>query len=171
VHVDCVDFEQCAERFYGIKSGPEETGEEDESVDDIEASIKKEVASMEDAKGSTRLFSPVHLELECVLFFKTRSPIDPVDFVHRICKEIVSKSDIRRMRYANRLTPVSVIGRATEKGLEEVARTVLGAHFQLSGEERRAESGEEPQKVTPYSVSIIFILVVAKLDRTRRTVS
>lgn len=116
---------------------------------------------MEVAKGSRKLFSPVHLEVECVLFFKVQSPIDPVDFVHRICKEIVSKPDIRRMRYVNRLTPVTIIGKATEKGLEEVGKTVLGAHFQLSGNERKEESGEGPKK--PYSVSINFILVITKL--------
>jgi tRNA acetyltransferase TAN1 len=108
---------------------------------------------MGDKKGTTKLFSPVHLDLECVLFFKTRSPIDPVDFVHRICKEAASKPDIRRMRYVNRLTPVTIIGRATEKGLEEVGKTVLGAHFQLSGEEEKEAVQEEPQNRTPYSVS------------------
>lgn len=122
---------------------------------------------MDDAKGSTKLFSPVHLDLECVLFFKTRSPIDPVDFVHRICKEIVSKPGIRRMRYANRLTPVTIIGKATEKGLEELGKTVLAAHFRLSGEEGKEESAEGPQKSTPYSVSISFILEAVKLDCSR----
>ena len=108
---------------------------------------------MDDEKSSSKLFSPVHLDLECVLFFKTRSPIDPVDFVHRICKEVESKPDIRRMRYANRLTPVTIIGKATEKGLEDVANIVLGANFQLSSTEGNEEGGEKPQHATPHSVS------------------
>lgn len=91
-------------------------------------------------KKQTALFSPVRLDLQCVLFFKTRSPIDPVDFVHRICTEIVSKPGIRRMRYVNRLTPVSLIGKATEKGIEEVTRSVLTGHFNLSG----VKSEDEP---------------------------
>jgi tRNA acetyltransferase TAN1 len=83
-------------------------------------------------KKQTALFSPVRLDLQCVLFFKTRHPIDPVDFVHRICTEVVSNPTTRRMRYVNRLTPVSLIGKATEKGIEEVTRSVLSGHFNLS---------------------------------------
>ncbi len=150
--------EQCAERFYGIGPGSEEAEEDIGSNDDIEASIKKEVASMEDTKSPTKLFSPVHLDLECVLFFKTRSPINPVEFVHRICKEVVLKPDVRRMRYVNRLTPVTIIGRATERGLEEVARNVLGAHFQLSSKEGKDDGTMDPQKFAPYSVSTVLIL-------------
>ena len=135
-------------------SGADETEEENEAVEDIETSIKREVALMDDKKSSTKLFSPVHLDLECVLFFKTRAPIDPVDFVHRICKEIVTTPDVRKMRYANRLTPVTKIGKATEKGLEEVCKTVLGAHFQLSDEQGKENGvGAPPQQLTPYSVS------------------
>jgi tRNA acetyltransferase TAN1 len=137
-------------------SGPH-ADEEDESNDDIEASIKKEVASMGDQQGKPKLFSPVHLDLECVMFFKTRSPIDPVDFVHRICKEAASKPDIRRMRYVNRLTPVSVIGKATEKGIAEVGEAVLGAYFQLSGKKEGEEDAENTG--TPYSVSTLWFII------------
>jgi tRNA acetyltransferase TAN1 len=142
-----------------LVSGSDEVEEVDESVDDIEASIQKEVASMDNEKGPTKMFSPVHLDPECVLFFKTRSPVDPVDFIHRICKEAASKPDIRRMRYVNRLTPVTIVGKATEKGLEEVGKTVLGAHFRLSGEEEKEAKEEEPQNRTPYSVSTISLQV------------
>ena len=56
------------------------------------------------------------------------------------------------MRYVNRLTPVTIIGKATEKGLEEVGKTVLGAHFQLADEEGTKAEEEAPMP-TPYSVS------------------
>lgn len=126
---------QCAERFYGIKPPEEENAEEDDAIDDIESSIEREVASMSNKQGQQNLFSTVPIDLPCVLFFKVRPPIDPVDFVYRICKEIVSTPGIRRMKYVNRLTPVAMIGRATEKGLDEVGKAVLGKHFQLSGED------------------------------------
>ena len=159
----CTDTEQCAERFYGLVPGAGDAKEGDESGDDIEASIKREVASLDDKRTSTKLFSPVHLDLECVLFFKTRIPIDPVDFVHRICEEIVSNPDVRKMRYANRLTPVTTVGKATEKGLEEVGRTVLGAHFQLSDKEEKGKEAEEPQQHSPYSVNRILISSTLRL--------
>lgn len=140
------DFMKCAERFYGIKSDPDED-DEDASVDDIEASIQKEVATMVDKNAPKKLFSPVHLDLQCVLFFKTHSPIDPVDFVHRICEEIVSKPGIRRMKYANRLTPMTLIGKATEKGLEDIGKEVLGANFNLVAAENKGSEEKECHSV------------------------
>lgn len=150
--VDWTDSNQCAERFYGLKSDSDKPEEDSEFVEDIEASIQKEVESIDTKKGSTKLFSPVHLDIECVLFFQTQPPIDPVDFVHRICKEVASKPDIRRTRYVNRLTPVTIIGKATDKGIEEVGKTVLGSCFQLAGDELDEGHQDEAQKRNPFSV-------------------
>jgi tRNA acetyltransferase TAN1 len=46
------------------------------------------------------------------------------------------------MKYVNRLTPVTLIGKATEKGLEEVAKAVLGRHFNLR-EDQEQSVGDE----------------------------
>ena len=91
----------------------------------------------------------MHLDIECVLFFKTQPPIDPVDFVHRICEEIISSPGIRKMKYVNRLTPVTLIDKATEKGLEEVGKSVLGNHLKLSGEDGK---DEEKLEIPSHSV-------------------
>ena len=133
LHAVGVDLtSQCAERFYGIVSSPgEQNDEQDESLGDIECSIQKEIASMDKKHQHTKLITPVRLDLQCVLFFKVQPSIDPVDFVYRICKEIVSTPGIRRMRYINRLTPMTLMGKATEKGLEEIGKTVLRQHFNL----------------------------------------
>ncbi|KAK0110420.1 hypothetical protein ONS96_002033 [Cadophora gregata f. sp. sojae] len=141
-----VMFEECAERFYGIKPG---SGEDANDEDDIEASIQKELAALDNKSSTTKLFSPVHLDIPCVLFFKTGPAIEPVDFVHRICKEVVEKPGVRRMKYVNRLTPMTLIAKATERGLQEVASTVLQKHFHMavnaveetiSGEEKVIEN-------------------------------
>lgn len=88
---------------------------------------------MDRKQGSnTELFTPISLDTICVLFFKTPPAIDPVDFVHRICEEIVSNPKIRKMKYINRLTPMTAINRATEKGLEDVSKSVLGKYFRLN---------------------------------------
>ncbi|PBP23101.1 26S protease regulatory subunit 6B, partial [Diplocarpon rosae] len=126
-----VMFDECAERFYGIKPNSGEN-ENDEDKDDIEASIQKELAAMDSKQSNDKLFSPVHLDIPCVLFFRTRKPIDPIDFVHRICKEIVANPGVRRMKYVNRLTPMTLMAKASEKGLEDLARTVLQEHFNLA---------------------------------------
>lgn len=109
-------------------------------------------------KTSEQLFSPVHLDVQCVLFFKTRAPIDPIVFVHRICEEIAQAKEadqkgppIRRMRYVNRLTPMTLMGKATEKGLEEVADKVLREHFQMTsdGEMKKEEASGVTDLTTP----------------------
>jgi hypothetical protein len=101
---------------------------------------------MSTKKGTPKLFSPVMIDLPCVLFFKVQPIVDPVDFVYKICEEVLANPRIRRMRYVNRLTPVSVIGKATEKGLEEVGNMVLGTQFQLAPGQTKDEAkvgGEE----------------------------
>jgi len=105
------------------------------------------------------MFSPVHINAPCVLFFKTRDPIDPADFVHRICKEVVTTPGVRRLKYVNRLTPMTLMGRATENGLDEVGKAVLGKCFQLSGVD--ASLAEETDQRTGFSVSNPFILVIS----------
>ncbi|KAH7409481.1 hypothetical protein BKA64DRAFT_705243 [Cadophora sp. MPI-SDFR-AT-0126] len=131
-----VMFEECAERFYGIQPG---SGEDAEDGDDIEASIQKELAALDNKQSTTKLFSPVHLDIPCVLFFKTGPAIEPVDFVHRICREIVDRPGVRRMKYVNRLTPMALMAKATERGLQDLGHTVLQKHFQMA-----ADVSEEP---------------------------
>ncbi|XMA13886.1 hypothetical protein WAI453_006677 [Rhynchosporium graminicola] len=149
-----VMFEECAERFYGIKSGPDE---DEEGEDDIEASIQKELAAMDNKQSTTRLFSPVHLDMPCVLFFKTSPRIEPVDFVHRICKEIATKPGVRKMKYINRLTPMTLMAKATEKGLQELGTTILQKHFIMAagvddGSKSGAENASEEMPHSSYAI-------------------
>jgi tRNA acetyltransferase TAN1 len=156
-----------------VSGSDDQEDEEDEPIDDIESSIQKEMVSMDKSSQHTKLIAPVRLDLQCVLFFKIRPPIDPVDFVHRICKEIVSTSGVRRMRYINRLTPMTLMGKATEKGLEEVGKAVLGQHFNLRENQEQAveNDGEGGRKAgapkTPLSsVSVaVFRSSVSLLHR------
>jgi tRNA acetyltransferase TAN1 len=109
--------------------------EDEECSGDVEASIQREVASVGNKEGPAKLFTPIYLSLPCVLFFKTRPPVEPVDLVHRICVDAMKQPANRKHRFVNRLTPITVTGKATEKGLEEVGRAVLRTHFRLADEE------------------------------------
>src|SRR5208282_4952952 len=100
------------------------------------SSVRKEINSMVGKQGLAKLFTPVYLDLQCVLFFKTRLPVIPVDFVRRICEDASHNVAKKKVRFVNRLTPMTMIAKATEKGLEELGKLVLGEHFQLVGEER-----------------------------------
>lgn len=63
------------------------------------------------------------------MFFRTRSPIEPVSFVHKICQDISNGAQPKNLRYVKRLTPITATDKATPQGLEAVAREVLAPHF------------------------------------------
>jgi tRNA acetyltransferase TAN1 len=157
--------------MYDIKSvhdtGAPTTGNGDDDAeveeDDIEAAIRKEVAALtskpttsssttapHNATTNSNRMVPVNMNVDCLLNVKTRPPVDPVVFVKRIvedarrCDELPG---VMRCRYVNRLTPVSVMGRANETGLGEVAREVLGRWFELAdGPKGEGEKGVEGGK-------------------------
>jgi tRNA acetyltransferase TAN1 len=68
-----------------------------------------------------------------VLFFKTVAPVDPAPFVLSFCKHIASDPQRRQTRAVRRLTPVTLTGKASENGVDEVARKVLAPHFHSEG--------------------------------------
>ena len=72
-------------------------------------------------------------DISQVIFFKTQAPVEPVSFVHRICSDAVQDPDRKRSRWTRRLTPMTTMGKATEKGLEEVSKAVLAPHFHAEG--------------------------------------
>ncbi|KAH0542365.1 hypothetical protein FGG08_003210 [Glutinoglossum americanum] len=122
---DLIDlFNKQAEELYGSYEGEVESG-------DIEGEINREISEIRQPKDD-RLFSPVRVDVKCVLFFKTREPIEPVGFVHRICTDASSSSGRKQSRWVKRLTPMTLIGKATENGLDEVSKIVLAPHFHRS---------------------------------------
>ena len=64
-----------------------------------------------------------------VTFFRTVDPVEPVSLVKRICEDAMSSSEVKRTRFAKRLSPMSLMGRASPEGLEKVANEVLAPHF------------------------------------------
>ncbi|RFU73121.1 pyruvate decarboxylase [Trichoderma arundinaceum] len=143
--------EEYGEKLYGIKPPADEaeakSGDEEE---DIEASIQRELDGMKASqKPRVRgVFSPVSVGIECVFFMKTMRPVDPCQLVLQICKdaqECPGPKD-RKCKYINRMTPVVDTEKATEKGIERVARKVLASFFSLNEEEKEAE-GEEQKPV------------------------
>ncbi|KAI9834214.1 MAG: hypothetical protein M1819_003052 [Sarea resinae] len=125
-------FDEYVERLYPGQES-EDDGEDEEL--DIEAEIKKEVEGMKRPRKEA-LFAHVKLDVQCVVFFKTSKPVEPMSFVHAICQDAFSASRRKRGRWVKRLTPMTLMGRATEKGLEEVAEAVLAPHFH-QGEARK----------------------------------
>ncbi|KAI1863666.1 hypothetical protein JX265_008883 [Neoarthrinium moseri] len=129
--------DEYGEKLYGIK--PEEVGEDSDAEDaDIEASIQKELDAMKPtgkSRHADSVFAPMRVGMDCLLFMKTKPPVEPTAFVRRIVEDAQSTSSHgqRKSRFLNRLTPITLMGKATGTGVEEVARTVLAEHFQLAG--------------------------------------
>ena len=128
---------QYLEKMYGIKD-KEEVESEDGDIDDIEAAVQKDVASLK-AKGKSAggeegdYFASVKMNVDCLLFFRTKAPIEPVEFVRRIWADAkASEPGQLKCRYVNRLTPITVIGKATESGILDVARAALSTFFKLA---------------------------------------
>ena len=127
-------FEEYTKKLYGSPVEQADGGESNDDVEaeaeaDIEAEIKKEVQGIKSTVTKKEaLFQPVKMDIPCVLFFKTRPPIEPVSFVHTICKG-AAEGATQRARFVKRLSPMSMMGKATEDGLAKVADAVLGPAF------------------------------------------
>ncbi|KAI8939410.1 hypothetical protein NX059_003192 [Plenodomus lindquistii] len=123
-------FGEYATKLYG--SSEAKVTAEDEASDsdggDIEDEIKKEIAEIR--KPTTKpLFSSVKLDTQCLIFFRTRKPLEPVSFVHKICQDVADGAQLKNLRYVKRLTPITAYEKATQQGLETVAKQVLAPHF------------------------------------------
>ena len=155
--------DQYAEKLYGINTqeGTAQAADEDDDSLDIEASIRKEIGSLKAPreKGADQIFKEIRTKEDCLLFMRTNPPVKPVELVKYICTDIKSSADgkTRKTRYLNRLTPVTIMGRATMSGVEDVARQVLSEHFVLRPAEEQSETGKtgrpQGQEASPeYSV-------------------
>ncbi|KAH9844555.1 THUMP protein [Teratosphaeria destructans] len=124
-------FTEYAELLYGDALGQAAGGHEegdDEGDDDIEGQIQAEVAGIR-KPASVQLFTNVKVEVPCVVFFKTEPPVEPVSFVKRICEDASKHSALKRTRFVQRLSPMTMIGHATPDSLEKLALEVLAPHF------------------------------------------
>lgn len=125
--------------MYDIPNPNKEMDEEkaeDEDEEDIEAAIQKELGDMKAAQNPTtrQTFTPVTTPLDCLFFMKTMKPIEPAALALKMCKDAEAGVDPRqrKCRYINRLTPVITTDKATENGIDRVARSVLASHFKLT---------------------------------------
>ncbi|KAI6779662.1 tRNA acetyltransferase-like protein [Emericellopsis cladophorae] len=127
--------EEYGETMYGIKRQSEPDEEDEDAHQDIEASIEQELSDLKPGKPKTgQTFVVVHADVECLMFVRMAQPIDPVEFVRKICQDARDCKDVmsRKTKYVNRLTPITDMAKATEKGLVQLATTVMAPHFVLN---------------------------------------
>ncbi|KAG8629718.1 hypothetical protein KVT40_001337 [Elsinoe batatas] len=106
----------------------------DGSADDIEKEINQEVS---DIRTTARVqpFDAVYLDVPCVIFFRIKSPSDPVDLTQRIVSDAAANPSRKRTRCTLRLEPSTMTGYADEEGLERLAKEVLAPHFHVEAQQ------------------------------------
>ncbi|EUC49684.1 hypothetical protein COCMIDRAFT_83839 [Bipolaris oryzae ATCC 44560] len=128
-------FQEYATKLYGTTESSETAADDDSDSEggDIEAQIQKELADIR-SPTTKPLFTSVKLDTQCLVFFRIRSPLEPVSFVHKICQDIADGAQPRNLSYVKRLTPITATEKATPQGLESVAKQVLAPHFHGPGQ-------------------------------------
>ncbi|KAI0154081.1 hypothetical protein BJ166DRAFT_534490 [Pestalotiopsis sp. NC0098] len=150
--------DEYGEKVYGIPREQEEAGEDSGEEDgDIEASIQRELESMKTKAKSRRensAFAPMRISMDCLLFVKTKPPVEPREVVRRICEDakLATNRAQRKSRFINRFTPITLMGRATENGVQETARSVLAEHFQLAGVDQQPTEEQDQGQGTSYAI-------------------
>ena len=139
---------QYASKIYDVNhaDGTAEDGDSDKGEGDIETEIKKELDGIRNPARNP-LFTSVRLDTQCcklkpplliemfdhtdcpVVFFKTRQPVEPVSLIQKICQDAANGVEQKRCRFVKRLTPITAIEKATDRGLDEAAQQVLAPHF------------------------------------------
>ena len=119
-------FNTYAESLYGDCYGLG-NGEKPVAAD-LESAVASELSDLQKPSDAA-LFQNIKIDTRCVLFLKTQKPVEPVSFVLRICQDASGESVKKQTRFIKRLTPMSLMGKATETGLEQVAKAVLAPFF------------------------------------------
>lgn len=79
--------------FSEKKEIEDNNSENEDDIDDIEASLAKELEDMKSNKKEENKFEIVPLNINCLGFIRTKVPIDPVKVVHSIFETIETKKE------------------------------------------------------------------------------
>lgn len=142
-------FEEKIEEIYGdeIKKlaesneeGIEGEGEAEPQEElSIEEQIQQEVSELKKKANKNNLSKEerkkelvqfIDLDCECVIFCKTRKPVNPEELVKKIMDELVDPANtVKRTRYVQKLTPIMSSCSASLDQLNKLAEHVLGPRF------------------------------------------
>ncbi|OMP85956.1 hypothetical protein BK809_0002168, partial [Diplodia seriata] len=117
-------FEEHVEKMYGGGAGRDDDAAGVDASTQEDADVEAEIAKeLEDIRKPAKEppFRHIRVDTDCIMFFKTKAPIEPVEFVRRMCEDAMASSERKTGRFIKRLTPMTLMGKAHQKGLEEVA--------------------------------------------------
>jgi hypothetical protein len=132
---------------------------EDSHEVDIEADISAELDSLRppapsNGVGVAKLqkLSLVTLDIPCVCFarFPAQTNVDPVEVVRKLCLSASSKdASGPRSRYIKRLTPVSLVRKTLNDGLESLCNQVLPKYFLVDSENEHDKANPGSDDTSP----------------------
>lgn len=97
--------------------------------DMLDLSFEKEIQDeLEMLRKSQYWLKPIDLKTACVIFIKTRWPLDPVEMVRYVCEKVML-NQVKRICWSQRLTPITLTACATLLDLENLAKKVLTPYF------------------------------------------
>ncbi|KAF1956492.1 hypothetical protein CC80DRAFT_492053 [Byssothecium circinans] len=123
-------FQEYTSQLYGdgqTDVTAEEQGSDDDGGD-IESAIQKEIDGIR-KPAKDPYFRNAQIGTACLIFLKARKPVEPVSFVEKICQDVANGKTIARCNFVKRLTPIEAMDKASDRGLENVARQVIAPHF------------------------------------------
>lgn len=132
------------QEIYGdeLESTEQDKKDQDEEELSVEDQIKRELSELKDKKAGLdengdkkkEVLQFIDLNCECVIFCKTRKPVDPEKFVERIIKDLAEPSNMeKRTRYIQKLTPITSSCSSSMEQLIKLAERVLAPHFHDEG--------------------------------------
>ena len=102
---------------------------EEELQQELEG-LKNHKTTIVDTKKNKPILEQIDLQTECLVFVKTRKPIVPEKFVHRIIRDLADPHDLRkRTRFVQKLTPITDSCHASMEELAKLCERVLPQHF------------------------------------------
>ncbi|CCD26884.1 putative tRNA acetyltransferase NDAI_0I03160 [Naumovozyma dairenensis CBS 421] len=119
----------------GDNNDDKKKGEQELSIED---QIKQELSELKDHDKKTTLTGEkkkdplqfIDLDCECVIFCKTRKPIVPEEFLHKIIESLADPTNMeKRTRYVQKLTPITYSCSGSMDQLIKLAQRVLAPHF------------------------------------------
>ena len=141
---------------------------------DVEADILAELDSLRPhagSEGTAQKLGLVTLDIPCVSFvrFPTGSTVDPVDVVRKLCLEAADKDATGpRSRYIKRLTPVSLLRKTLNDGLDTISSRLLPKHFLTDTD---SKDGEVDSKANVHSAQTACKFAIRPTIRNNNKIS
>lgn len=124
-------FEEKFEELYDLNHDAIEQDKTEAMT--VEEKLCHELAELQEKdshSGKDKNMQFIDINCECVIFCKTRRPIEPEKFVKSIMDDLVDEKNMtKRTRYINKLTPISYSCSASIPELVKLCSKVLDPHF------------------------------------------